>query len=367
MGQAKWEVLNQSMAVIATGKAGQAAPGGAYAYFSIDFRSIVGPNIAPPLKYWVRVAVYSGLRSKEPIPPILSGRVKITVASPGPVTQFTFTGLHPELLHTLPIAIDLQSLKVAGGGDGQEPYLLVLVAYADGTSIVPRVNVAAGRIEFPDSSVRVASALQTHGNIAGDGSVDEDDIAPIPAATGHFETVLRPIGLNLVPQSNATLHRRLREATQVAVVVIGMEEGSVPSTAVMDQIRAELVTGVEAGLNNIIRGLTMPIANLQAPDFRAAVQQLAATLRQRLIASAKKKGMDEMLARLGIPGPPALMGFFGLVTALNRDEYVGNDIAIFTYEDILDAEEAGIDLTLNLSNSDSDLQYEVRGRLRIRF
>lgn len=43
----------------------------------------------------------------------------------------------------------------------------------------------------------------------------------------------------------------------------------------------------------------------------------------------------------------------------------GIDVEIFDYQQLLDAGDGGVAFTLNLSNPDEDVRYEVRGRAGI--
>jgi hypothetical protein len=371
VGSAQWQVLNGNQSVIlASGNAGAVPAANTYSQFHIDFRNIAGVNKQRPLTYWVRVVVFSNLRVKGAPPrPAMGVPVKISFVGSGPVTQFTFTGLRPELLHTLPLAIDLQTLKVVAGGDGQEPYLFAVMVYADGTTIKPKL--IAKNIEFPNSSVRIDSAPQTHGNVTGD-SMNENGVAPIPAATGHFETFLHPVGFELkrlapTTAMEAQLRRQLRQNTFVGIVVVGMEEGSVPSTKIMDEVRAEMLSLVQSELDKIILGIKVPVTDpSQVRDaVLEAVRQVMGPISDRLKQSAKAKTMDQFVSYLKIPGGPAIMGFLG-IAALNHDEFVGSGVRLLSYQELLDAGEAGITFDLNLANEDNDLRYTVRGRTRVR-
>ena len=364
---AQWQVLGpDQLAILARGNAGAVPAVNGHTQFNIDFRSIAGATKHRPLKYWVRVALFNQFGAvSSTSPPIIGAPVKISFVGSGPGTNFDFTGLRPDLLHTLPLAIDLQTLKILDGGNGQEPYLLAVIVYADGTTIKPKL--VGKNIEFPNSSVRLDSPSQTHDNIAG-ASVDENQAVPIPASTGHFETILRPIGIDLAQQLNFDNSQQtlLRSKTVIGILVIGLEEGSTPSTDVMDEVRAELLGEIQAELDAIVRGVKIPVSNpSKAPSVLQAVDAVKGPIRERLVESAKAKGLAEFYSYLKIPGGPHLMGFLA-IAALNHDEFVGAGTKVLSYQDLLDAGEAGVTFDLDLKNSDNDLRYRVRGRAKVR-
>ena len=369
IGSAEWQVLNGQATVVARGKA-PLPPANGFAQFTIDFRGIVGANKKRPLTYTVRVLTFGQLSTLGSTPKPSTGLpVGVSFVGSGPVTQFTMVGLRPELLSVLPLGVDLQTLRVVGGGDGQEPYLFVILVYADGTTIKPAI--VGKNAAFPNSSVRVDSPAQTHGNITS-GSVNQNAEVAIPPATGHFETFIRPIGLDLAKKFNlgSSMHARLRRFTRVGIAVVGLEEGSAPSTEVINEVRAEMLSEIQTQFDNILRGIQIPIDNPSALDavekaLQAAINAAIEEITDRLKKSAKAKGIDEFFSYLKLPFGQAITSFLSF-GALNRDEFVGSGFRQISYEDLLNAGEEGISFDIDLQNADNGLHYQVHGRARVR-
>ena len=305
----------------------------------------------------------------QPVPSTASGYT-VLVQQPGPgpdgSTSFTLLGTRPELLHTMPIAIDLQTLTVEGDDD-VEPYLLVAAVFVDGTTIVPQVNPAEMQVTFPTSTVRVAGGQGTHGNVTGGPDMDAGETVSIPAATGHFEAVIRPIGLPLATQFDLPEAdvRALRENTQVAILVVGMEEDNIPSTATANETRGVVLDELRTVLNGIVRGVVLDVENLtEPPDVVGAAQEAAGGVLARVRAAAAAKTAAEVAQYLMIPTAPVLVLVPGI---LNSDDYVGTGVFAVSYQQLLDAGLAGVTFTLTLSDgADEPARYEVRGRVRIR-
>jgi len=193
--------------------------------------------------------------------------------------------------------------------------------------------------------------------------VDPGDDLPIPAATGHYETTMRPIGLELAERHgfNARQKQQLRESTMVGILVIGMEEDAVPSTEVINETRDELVRCLQKELDKLIRGITISWDNpAQMPNLVDAVAQIQGKVQNHVISSAKSKGIDELVKKLMIPGfPPAI-----LAGAANADDFIGAAAAVFTYEQILNAGDKGLPIKMTLNqNPDEELYYRIEGRI----
>jgi hypothetical protein len=375
---AQWQVLHPAQLVIlARGNAGPVPATNGFTQFNVDFRNIAGATKHRPLKYVVRVVLFSKLGSpggSNQLPP--SPLVKVSFVGSGPTTDFNLTGLRPELLYTLPLTIDLETLEILDGGDGQEPYLLALAVFADGTTIKP--EQVGKKVGFPNGSVRILSAQQTHKNITSD-SVDENEVTPIPPPTGHFVTTVRPIGVQVIGKFNldATTQRKLRETTFIGVLVVGVEEGSAPSTDVTNDVRDQFISELQTKFDNLIRSISVPVEDLtdkekaaKVPDqikaaIIAGVRQIMNELQDTMKKVALAKTMDAWMSALKLPGGPQMMLALGFGLA-NHDDFVGLNVAFFTYQKLLDAGEAGIPFDLDMTNTENDLHYLVRGRARLR-
>lgn len=363
---AEWQVTSASApaTILARGPV-QVPPPGQMAGFSIDFRPIVGGSTQRPLTYLVRLAVQKDVRyGGTPPPPKTGGPVKVVFVSSGPPTVFTFEGLNPELSASMPIGIRLQDLWSIGDTD-IEPYLFVAVVYADGTTIVPELDLGSGQIRFTNSHVRIAKASGTHGNILGGGSMGWDETVPIPTSTGLYETTILPIGLQMAnefgrPESEKQM---LREFTEVGVLVIGMEEDAVPSTEKANELYGTFIGALQFELDSLVQSIAMSAGNPQAPDLDPAIQEIKKKLRPRLEKLAISETIGELEAYLGIPAAPMLATF----GAVNADDFIGAAHVTVSYQDLLDAGEAGIPFKLTVTdNPDEVVEYQIHGRIYIR-
>lgn len=363
---AEWQVTSASApaTILARGPA-QVPPPGQMAGFSIDFRPIVGGSTQRPLTYLVRLAVQKDVRyGGTPPPPKIGGPVKVVFVSSGPPTVFTFEGLNPELSASMPIGIRLQDLWSIGDTD-IEPYLLVAAVYIDGTSIVPEIDLAARKLRFTNSHVRIAKAAGTHGNVLGGGSMGWDETVSIPTSTGLYETTIRPIGIELANQAGRpeSEKRKLREFTQVGVLVIGMEEDAVPTTETANELYDTFIGALQSELDSLVQTVVMDAENPQDPNLDPALEEIKKRLRKSLKDLAISETIGDVEGYLGIPGAP-LMASFG---ALNADDFIGAADFSVTYQDLLDAGEAGIPFKLTVTdNPDEVVEYQIHGRIYIR-
>ena len=400
VGSATWQVRDASGNTVASGQAGKVpGPGQRYQTFYIDFASIVSGTSERPLHYSVQLLTFeksretqaadSGLLTKKTDDTGLSGRatasnivqrfgklsapVGVSIVAPGAGTQFTDTGLDPSLLESMRIRIDLEELDILGEGYDEDPYLMVAVVLADGTSIVPAVTGTPARVTFGGSSVRVLSKSKTHENVPGG---DPGDEVAIPASTGQFEATIRPIGLALARSFGATEAQlqTLRENTDIAILVIGMEEDAIPSTEVINESRELFIRRLTEELNAIVQGISLPAAlPLDFPDLNDVVAGLRGQLKDEITEFAKSEGIEELGTLLGIHAWPMLIS----LGAGNQDDYIGQDRVTFSYQQLLDAGTDGFAFELLLDQNckcnkpwyiqnkrSEDIFYEIDGRIR---
>ncbi len=411
VGSAVWQVSTDAEAnnLIASGDAGKPPKNGSMGSFAIDFRPLVGGSQQRPLDYYVRVVTYKGeplmaqaqpdrtlsRQSADPSTPVAreaaprrvtpkelagpaSQPVLVSIIGSGEGTQFTEIGLRPELLHTMEVEIDLETLKIEGEGSDEDPYLFVVAVWADGTTVVPEFE--AGNLVFPTATVRIDSPSKTHENIPGG---DAGDTIPIPRSTGHFERTIHPIGVEQLANRfgkslTAAQKRQVRQNTLVGLVVIGMEEDALPTTETVNESRNELVRELDAAFSNILHGVEVPVfeqEEIEMPDLVAAVRETTGEIRERLVESAKARTLDELASYLVIPGFPTLILVPGIA---NQDDYIGHDTAVFNYDEILEAGTTGLPIDLELSQNyvnvprylqegrTETIRYRIKGRIRRR-
>jgi hypothetical protein len=213
--------------------------------------------------------------------------------------------------------------------------------------------------------VRLAGASGTHGNVLGGEAMDAGDTVPIPDSTGRFETTIRPIGLQLANQLGLTENnkRMLRDKTQVAVVIIGMEEDAIPSTDTANELYAAFIAGLQEELDTLVRSVELTAGGVNFPNLASAVDAIRKRLRERLEALAKSETINDLKPFLAIPAAPMLATF----GAVNADDYIGAAHRVVTYQQLLDAGEAGIPFELEISdNPDEEVLYKIKGKFFIR-
>ena len=409
VGEVEWEIGEdpQDWKVIARGDA-NASYDKKQGNFTVDLREIVGNKSHRPLQYFVRIVTYALQRKatqnpsnninrigekkqkalkRAPSTPIrpIKKRVKrgvpspplsMTYVSPGDMTTFSSHGFTPELLISMPIEIKLDTLTIKGEGGDEDPYLLVVAVFADGTTVIPELDFANLLVRFTNSTVRLQSHSKTHENVAG-ADVDVGVPFDIPEDIGRYRATIRPIGaqlMNSVPLTADQL-QSLREATNVAIVVVGMEEDAVPSTEAMNEVRGEMVSILQQELDRLVQGVAVNMLNpTNIPDLTVAALDIADSLEERLEKLANARGEEEFVHNFKFLGFPTVI----LVGGLNPDDYIGSRVAFFTYEELLNAGPQGIPISLQLNQSweglprylqrdtTESIWYLVEGRIRLR-
>ena len=157
--------------------------------------------------------------------------------------------------------------------------------------------------------------------------------------------------------------RMLREFTEVGVLVIGMEEDAVPSTETANELYDTFIGALQFELDSLVQSIAMSAGNPQAPDLDPAIQEIKKKLRPRLEKLAISETIGELESYLAIPAAPMLATF----GAVNADDFIGAAHVTVSYQDLLDAGEAGIPFKLTVTdNPDEVVEYQIHGRIYIR-
>lgn len=407
VGRAEWELSEDALnwKTIARGDARLSA-NNKQGTFSIDMNNIAGAKAQRPLQYYVRVVTYKSQRRattaptttprvakpdsasrREAVPQgprnlrarqragVPSPPLPLTYVTPGDITRFTTRGLDPGLLTAMPIEISLETVTIKGEGGDEDPYLFVVVMFADGTTIIPELDASSQIVRFTGSTVRLQSPTETHGNLEAE-NVDVGVPLDIPTDTGTFKTTIRPVGVQFFNQLTLSDDEltQLRENTFVGVFVIGMEEDAVPSTEAMNETRNDLVNTLQNELDELIRDVSVSTSDpTNFPDLATSAAEIAGDIRDRLMQRAKDRGKDEFVENLQFLGFPAIIAVPG---ALNADDYIGSRYALFSYEDILNSDSSGLEIDLQLNqrweglprylhgDTTEPIWYHVKGRIR---
>ncbi len=195
--------------------------------------------------------------------------------------------------------------------DGDEPYLMPVAIFADGTTI-NLSNLSA-------ATVRLQRVNQVHGNLQRKGIFDGNCFL-IPTATGRFDATMQPLTLGS------------SDLGQCGVLVIACEEDGTSDRAINAGYNT-LVSSLQTELNAAVR-------TLSPPD----VAQLTNRIRDRVVNKIKK----ETLKRLNV---------FGIV---DPDGFVGSGFSQFTIPQLTAAGEAGVPINFDMRGD--GVRYRIEGR-----
>jgi len=313
-------------------------------------------------KYYFRVIADQGAR-KTPI--LASNTVVITTKRSESSVEFTPEGLgltvkqkHPAMFASspMPIEIDLQELYIGNDNeDDDEPYLLMAILYADGTTINP--------LKMSTSTVRIDSHTKTHGNVP---DVDENghdleqaSTAKIPAATGHYENTIKPIGIDFaadLEDPDGSIGDGMANGTAVYVVVIALEEDHTNTEAV-NAARSTMIAELHKKAAEIMQDKTLQdLMSGDPPEFDP--EKIQDELKGKVIDAAKEKTLT--------PGwwTPVIL-LTRIVWESDKDDLVGVDYKKFTFGDLLSAGTNGIPFELQcFDTNEFEGSYTVKGRIR---
>jgi hypothetical protein len=313
-------------------------------------------------KYYFRVIADQGAR-KTPI--LASNTVAITTKKAKSSIKFTAEGLgltvkqkHPAMFAAspMPIEIDLQELYIGNDNeDDDEPYLLIAVVYADGTTINP--------LKMSTSTVRIDSHTKTHSNVPDEDQNGDDleqgSTAKIPAATGHYEKTIKPIGVEFaadLEDPDGTIGDGMSNGTAVYVVAIALEEDNTTTEAI-NAARATMIAGLQKKADAIIQGVTLQdLMSGKPPKFDP--KKIQDELKGKVVEAAENKTLTT-----GWWTPVIFQTKIAEIS--DPDDLVGTATKKFTFGDLLSAGTNGIPFELECSGTaDWEGSYTVKGRIR---
>ncbi|MGE0387733.1 MAG: hypothetical protein AB7Q97_23655 [Gammaproteobacteria bacterium] len=307
-------------------------------------------------------------------------------------TRFSFTQLYPEFTRPMRVKVDLNQFEIikADEESDEEPYIIPIVAYLDGTTI----NV----VNLPGSTVRVDTSARhnAHGNISTQDNLGSGMTVTIPDETGYFERTILPINIDLdgFPIPNCTLpekdcrigYRDLTRATTVFILVLAFEEDAIDDS-VINAARDTVLADMRAQFNLCISSMTVgDIQNfvthgLDAQDVLTTEEpgvnfcrltsgpdrSILRQLRERFTDLAKETAIDEIIF------DPINLFHGGAINALDdlldRDDYIGFDWHAVTYDELMQAN-GHLPFQLNFHKRDNSgleeaaihpVTYRIRG------
>lgn len=369
-GQAAWQLSSTPIPpdkpdpgrvpVIASGPVSVPQPGH-WSFFSVDLAAHLPAAAPDPARdYYVRVVALDS--AGEPFKTLTSNVALHYKKHEQPHIELKFPTVKeqdPELYASSPmtVEIDVDELYVGNENEGgDEPYLMLAVIYADGTTINP-LSLAA-------STARIASPTKVHGNVPDEDKYGDDldttKTAKIPNSTGRFTAAIEPIGLDLVADvedPDDVIAPAMRRGTRVYLIALGLEEDAT-SDAAAKAARDTAIAALGKEVNAIVQSMTL--ADLQAgspPKFDPE------PIQKKIQKKALDAAEDSTLA-----GPWFLPPVFPTLIsqAVDPDDFVGWAIEEFSYGQILGAGNAGIpfEMTLAADVENWEGSYTLRGRIR---
>lgn len=316
--------------------------------FDIDFKKFVPakpPPVSDAIRYYVRVISLNARGAPLGLP---SPAVRVTYHEyTGKPTKIEdYEKVPSSLFKPLPIVIDLDIFRCleaqedSVASDGDEPYLFVVAIFADGTTIDP--------FNFPNSSVRLKSPLKTHGNLNIDGVDTGYGNYPIPNGTGHFETTILPIGLNildLIPAGKKV--ETVTKAAMVGILVVAMEEDD-NSRYSANAGRNALVSNLRKELNKIIHNLKLSTDSQLDPD--------------KLVHDLKDKLTDKVEEAMFQASLTNLWGTLGAIA--DKDDYIAAQFQSFTYGEIWGAGKPGKSISMSFKGDGA--YYSITGGISVK-
>ncbi len=370
---AQWQLYEgeiQAANLLANGPIGEASDPSELQWFRVDLRNLLPPQPTGVETYRLRVVPGTGIRSSP---------VTITYRVNTNQTHFSDFGLYPELRLPMRVKVHLQNFHILDADEesGEEPYIIPMIAYMDGTTIDPA--------NLPQSSVRVDRALRhdAHGNLPTSNDQGSGSSISIPSNVGYYEESIRLVGLEIIENCDpgdmgsclVTL-RDLMEATTVWVFVVALEEDESPTPvinstrhAIVDAFKAQFeqcVTGLSfANLLGMLNGGFDPQAALASEDesveFCGRSPQPDPdtgeidTILDQIRSSMKTLALDRVIEDTFL-NPTTFLHGLGGVYALNQafdsDDVIGFAHRAFTFEQLARAD-GPIPFDLEIRKSDN--------------
>ncbi|MCA9403328.1 MAG: hypothetical protein KC897_06065 [Candidatus Omnitrophica bacterium] len=332
--------------------------------------------------YYVRVVPNGGNLANSSV-------VKIIYRGDTSDTKFSDFGLYPELQLPMRVKVQLQNFHIirADEEDDEEPYIIPLVAWMDGTTI--------DAANIPTSTVRVDRAFQheVHGNLPVSNSQGSGSSISIPVNVGHFEEDIQLIGLNLInhcdpgDMKNCLITmQKLMNATTVWVMVIALEEDESPDDVIntvrhqiVDEFQkqfTECVTGLSfAELLDMLRnGFDGDVVTDTTPgrQFCGFTSTEDETILDQLVAKFKAFAVGEVIEGTLIDITSFIQGInqvYSLNQGFDSDDVIGFGFQVFTFDDIARAD-GPIPVTIRIRKADNSgvatagihqVEYEIQG------
>jgi len=317
----------QAPHVIASGPLAEVPQKGHGKTFLIDFAKFA-PKTPPntPTSYWVYIVTKNAQQQPVGLP---SATVKIIYRALTIQKPVDLSDIPADKPVPMPIEVNLHTFKVNKTNEGEgddDPYLIMAVIYADGTTVNP--------LDLAHSSVRITSPSKTHNNLLMDAHDNEPRSGKsynIPYSLGHFENAILPL-------HGAGPLQTAQALSTVAVLVVALEEDGTSDSAAN--------AGQKALVNNLQKELNAAIRSGSPPN-PAAIQK---KIQDKVTQAVKKETLSDWWAP------------WGLFDALDPDDFIGASFALCSYKQILDAGATGLPISLSCKSSQGD--YTISGSIR---
>ena len=220
-------------------------------------------------------------------------------------------------MDSLKVKFNLANIKCFDEGDGNgnaEPYLWTVFFKIDGDT------VSVNNQFMLQGTATVIGKPGNHNNLnVSDEGVDAGDVVPIPTSIGVFETILKPIPINLLPGKTI--------GGVAGCIAVLMEEDSTPDDAVAKGHQA-LNKSVQDALNGLIPTLGLGKEDITDEEVKELEKKITFAVES---AIAKEVSFWD-----------AVWGFLSFGN--NQDEPIGTAKFFFSHDELEQAGKNGITL-----------------------
>lgn len=332
--------------------AGDSAGKGKNIRFNVDFRSVASLTPDKEMKFYVRVRGWQYAREGSPAKHVgrPSRQVAITYAPPGDSTVFTTKGLYPEIWTPMQIRVSAGPLKIitADEPEDEEPWVILAILYADGTTI--------DLLKMGLASVRVHSTSGAHGNVWNDGDLDSGDNPHL--LEGPWSASILPLGLEILElmesvdswRDNAPSHVTLMDNTFIVVAGIAMEEDAT-SDSDATSIKNTIINSLTSEVNKAVKMIDLGIGSTPE-DLQNQLEQEMGTVMANVMNAVQNQISDIVYDKImTLP--------FTLHELIDADNFVGVAVGKASYSQILNGG-GSVGTTLDFNScGDCDAHYKL--------
>ncbi len=223
---------------------------------------------------------------------------------------------------SIPVRVRLDSLTINRTEDssGDEPYLWTFFIKVDGSG----VNIS----DLSNSNAIVSAGAGSQHNLTDRENLPRGTVINIPGAVGEYNTCLITLRGG---DPNADF---IKDNTYLAILILAFEEDE-SSNEAMEAGKARLLSLIQEEVTNRIRSLD------PSPVGEETIERI------------RREVVEEILERE--------IGNFNILGLMDRDDFIGNALAIFRYSTL----ESSSEISLNFNVRGDGADYTIRGRIEV--